>query len=764
MKTRLWIAALAIVGLMASSVAEARPPATTAAALRTLTTGVGEDLAEAMTFLKERKDLLTRNGRDLAKVVAEKGTDPDVLRRVIEVLVDRPSDGCAFIAGMVRKDLLPWVDLVIARFPTLPRCEALDVALAGILSWSADPVGDPGSARRVDRVLDRVREGGLVRGADEACRFVLAGPPALRRKALDTIRSIPAASTDGCLIQAYGEEARKGPSDFRAELLKAIASLAGMDSVPTLVLALERPEDRDLACDLLGEAGERGISSMMFAVRTSDVPPAGLRACLRRAGNRAVDAMLPMLDHPNAAVRGVAADHLREFHSDEAFEVLRHRFVDGVGRTPRSTCLEAIAAYPVEKMRDILEQALVDDDPQIRLLAADLVEVRHAREVVPTLTRAAEEDPDAGIRRRLLEALWRMGDPSAVPLVNRMAQYEEPEVVVAAVHLLGFLGDGDSLKILAGLRSSREAQVVDAARKALWVLSYQNPDQKKPSMRSAPKVPAPAKGRDLECGDARAVVIGRKGPVLMVLPGGPAMDLSWARPWLDVLGKDAVTAFVDPPEDGPGSAAGLVARSDLECLAGELGADRFFLLSSGLGGTHALALAAGMPDKVAGVLVISSPLPGRLDALAAPLRAALSEPFGSILDQIMEHSHRFPSDVLDRYRARLEAPAMGSDARDPGQVLNVSWNTARTAEARKILDRPDVRFEPAEFGGVARFLLPTDLLPDEIMEPYRAFQEAFPERVQVTALDGCGFMPQIDCARKVRGAVKDWLAKGGGKR
>lgn len=280
------------------------------------------------------------------------------------------------------------------------------------------------------------------------------------------------------------------------------------------------------------------------------------------------------------------------------------------------------------------------------------------------------------------------------------------------------------------------------------------PRKGKAEFRGAPRAKALPKAREVACGGATAQVLGKKGPVVLVLPGGPGMDLGWARPWLHDLADDAVVAFVTP--DGtdlasPGG-AGLVTADQVRCLAQALGGGPVVLASHGVGGTWALSLAAKAPDAVSGVAAFLAPLPGRMDDLDQALAASVREPLGGLALRLVETQQRFAPAALNRYLARIFALALAGKSDEPERTLSVAWDVQRAGRAYAVASRPDVKVDFA--AGTARALLVVPPgLPKEAADAYVSLAASAPDRVTVASWEGCGFLPEVACTSKAVKAI-----------
>jgi pimeloyl-ACP methyl ester carboxylesterase len=83
--------------------------------------------------------------------------------------------------------------------------------------------------------------------------------------------------------------------------------------------------------------------------------------------------------------------------------------------------------------------------------------------------------------------------------------------------------------------------------------------------------------------------VGDEGLPLIVLHGGPGLDHTHLRPWLDPLGEDFRVLYVDERGQGqservdPATLSLEVFARDVDLLADALGLDRFALLGHSFG-------------------------------------------------------------------------------------------------------------------------------------------------------------------------------------
>lgn len=739
--------------------AGARVPMRPEAAIRALATAQGEELQAAIDLLEARPDLLKKYGQALARLVDSAATDSDTAVRVLGLVNNRGEEGCRFIARFVDARHPAWLDEVLRRYLLLPRCEALRRAVTGVLVWAGDPESSATAARLVDQVIALARQTREPLIPDEACHLVLSGSEGRRREAIAMVVDASPPWSERCLVQAYHEEAR-GDGRLRADLLRGLSKLGGVDSIPTLTVALDNPQDHDLACEMIRSAGPAGLAGLLFAVRTSQAPSEGVSRCLIGFGTSAMEAVLPLLDHPSGGVRAFVIRYLEHHPNDLAFTELKKRYEKGEGRVPRVVLLDLIGRHVSEEVRAVLRDALKDDDQGIRLKALDILERRQDPKDFAAILVSAEEDPSEVVRIRALEVAWRLGSSDLPGLATRMAHYETPPVVALAAKVLGFVGGTEALGILRRLATAREEEVSSIAKTALWLLTFDDPTKDSGKVRVAPRIEVPKGGREVVINGGRAAVYGKKGPLVVVLPGGPGMDFTWLYPILSDLADKAVVALLEPSNDKESSARPrLVEPALLGALLAAMERQRAVLLSQGLGGTAALWLSTLEPEAVSGVVAIVAPLPGTVDALDEAVLAGLQEPFKSVAEDLLAHQAAFRPEVLNRDLTRVLAPALTGKANRPWDLLGVPWDILAYGQTEAALSRPEVRFSPAEFPGPVLFVLPKSRLPTSVREAFDALAAQAPERVTIEDLSDCGFLPVTECGSKVRRLIERFVGR-----
>jgi len=751
-----WCNTVITVGWLActAAVAWARPPQaprpfrTPEQALKSLA-APGEEGDRAEEFLLSRKDLLPRWEKGLAAVADARPEDDEIAARVVRVAEAQGEAGCLFVGNRlgIRRPALARAALAgdEGRFSCPEFGKGVLRLLAEGKAMGREAAWEP--VFRAAWTQVRTRKTPVDTGL--GCPWILGTDGDLRDLALDAMLGSPSEGLAACLVQAWEELARRDRApEFRARLLRGLAMRERTEAVPSLTRALGEQEDRDLACRLLLDMGDPGLEGLVFALRTGDGRNEGIQQCLLAAGPGATAALIPLLDHPAPRVREFLLRFLTTHRTPEGRQALASRFLQGKGAVPRTTLLKALASFGPEAIGEPLRAALSDGDPAIRKAGLLVLEETRADALADLVRELAEEDPDPSLRVLALEVGWHLGDSSILALARRQPSYEEPKVAGKALEVLAFLGGEGEVSAVASALSHRDPEVAAAANRAAWVMGLEAPRKGKVRWVGAPRMPKAPKSREVSCEGASARVLGKKGPVALVLPGGPGMDLSWAEPWIWDLADDGQVALVSLEGDSPEARAGLATPGQVRCLAGLLGAGRVMLVSSGIGGTWARWLGIGMPEVVAAVGAIASPLPGRPEDLDRALREALEEPFRPWIEEIVETQQRFRPEVLDGAFARVFARALAGPKGDPQEALRVRWDLRRAGAAAAIVSRVDAESAAGKAEGHVLWVLPGAGLPTDVRDAYVARAAADPGRESVVSWDGCGFLPGVACGSK----------------
>ena len=122
------------------------------------------------------------------------------------------------------------------------------------------------------------------------------------------------------------------------------------------------------------------------------------------------------------------------------------------------------AQVPGEIMADAMLAILDEEQPGVRVQAAEaLVDVAYDRyaEVARAIERALTRGDDGPAMQELPWVLAEVAEPSALPLIGRFLQHRNEEVVASAIEALARLGDPAAVPLLKKLGNDPRVVTVE---------------------------------------------------------------------------------------------------------------------------------------------------------------------------------------------------------------------------------------------------------------------------------------------------------------
>jgi len=392
-----------------------------------------------------------------------------------------------------------------------PAAEALgEIGGADVVRPLVDLLNIGGPATAVARALARLHQryeqrygGGAVIVAE--FEAAVAAPGAAR--ILDAVSSCDSQDLRAVITVLgwlRGEAVNRalarllGKPDVRADAIEAIVRQdAGIVDVLVEQLEAADPDTQLAAVVALGRLGDRRAAPALAATltRSRALAVAGASALARIGDPLAHDALLPLLAHPDAAVRQAAIGALNSLgHPDLGAQVRRLlssddatlresavRIAGYFGFPDAVEALLACAADPVEGVRraavehlpylddprsiDALVAAMRDPSPKVRAAAAQAL--AHApRSVVEAPLLAALADEESWVRYYAVRALGEHGIGAA-----RLAAVADADpamhVRIAAIEALGGTRDDAGADLLLAHAADPRPDLAAAAVRAL---------------------------------------------------------------------------------------------------------------------------------------------------------------------------------------------------------------------------------------------------------------------------------------------------------
>ncbi len=202
----------------------------------------------------------------------------------------------------------------------------------------------------------------------------------------------------------------------------------------------------------------------------ADAPDRGVRRALvdalRALGLPGRDAVLHLLEDSRwfAVRNGIIL--LSEMEDPEVVPSLVVPLAHEDPRVRKETVM-ALARIGGEEAGLLLLGMLEDPDPDVRGATAMGVGALRVEKAQRTLLRLAEEDTEEEVQIQALRALGQLGDPGAVPVLERRAVgslFSRPPrpIRIAAYRALHAIGSPHAKKLLEAARSDRDGEVRDA--------------------------------------------------------------------------------------------------------------------------------------------------------------------------------------------------------------------------------------------------------------------------------------------------------------
>jgi HEAT repeat protein len=224
----------------------------------------------------------------------------------------------------------------------------------------------------------------------------------------------------------------------------------------------EDAEVRRLVATALGRLEEEGRLEPLFRAlhdRDADVQKAAILALKKTSDERVLAALLPLLRHPNAGVRGCAAQVLEFIGWRPTKQEEEMWFLVAKGQCSRVAAFGAAALLPLEMV--------LNAGPYSLCVAAvqALGEIEDQRTI--RLLLKALKSNDAAVCVAAVDSLARVGGAQASEPLIGMLQHKNGQVRVAAVEALGSLGVA---AVAAPLRALLSDPVWEVRRAAVETL------------------------------------------------------------------------------------------------------------------------------------------------------------------------------------------------------------------------------------------------------------------------------------------------------
>ena len=294
----------------------------------------------------------------------------------------------------------------------------------------------------------------------------------------------------------------------RCAAIIGLGRAGGVGELPTIFEALASKDAKErgaglAALELLPPQAVIDAVTDKLKTAPPEMKVALLRALLRRADKAILPAFLAAAKDADPSVRITAYEGMGNLAAEEALGVLVPALLKTQG-AELGAVEQAINRIPGQKGTDALIAALPNAQPKARIEIIRCLSLREPKSVVPTLLGLAEKDADASVRSEALKAVAGLADVSALPRLVKLlvaaretkdrgaaeravatvarriddeAQRTKPLLAALAgagvpakrslLTVLGRLGGDDALKAIRAARNDANAEIQDAAIRAL---------------------------------------------------------------------------------------------------------------------------------------------------------------------------------------------------------------------------------------------------------------------------------------------------------
>ncbi len=137
----------------------------------------------------------------------------------------------------------------------------------------------------------------------------------------------------------------------------------------------------------------------------------------------------------------------------------------------RRRCLEAVAPFNTDEVRDYIRWAFDDEDQDLRSSSIYAMGRTGETRWLPTLLQELESS-DAAVRYETAHACGELGEQQAAPQLIALLMDEDPEVRLAGIAALGKLGGVEARRALIDCVRDGDAAMSEAAHAELESLEF----------------------------------------------------------------------------------------------------------------------------------------------------------------------------------------------------------------------------------------------------------------------------------------------------
>ena len=470
--------------------------------------------------------------------------------------------------------------------------------------------------------------------------------------------------------------------------------------IPTLIQALYRKDQQKAASSALVGLGERAVPSLLMVLKQGDVKraPAAMEAMMQ-IGPEAAPEVVSLLTARHGKMRELSLQFLSFYRDPAILPILMRTFQKG-DPLVRTNVISIVGLYRQDEAVRLLELGLKDLDAGVRLKAMEMIAKSDLPQTVPLLLSRAEEDPELNIRIAALQALFYLGEMSAVPSMVRMLQYEKWPIRMEILKALLWMGRAGHVGPIAEQLAHRKPEIANLAKRTLANLSYLEGERSLEGWsRSVGAIlkaglgehdtPLSVNRKEIHVGKEVIEVLVAGTPdhgTLLLLRSGDGLDDTWFLEALRPLVDDYRIVLMDFPgcgfQDGdsrPEAKRCMAWHGErIELVRSAFTSGKVVLISHSVASYAAAWYAAKRPDAVSKLILIAPvyPEPTLLRDTVRRIEDGIPTRWGKELDILEGLRGRMNPRAYHRYRHRAELAALVSGQGNASLVTSyygMSW-------------------------------------------------------------------------------------------
>lgn len=231
--------------------------------------------------------------------------------------------------------------------------------------------------------------------------------------------------------------------DLQKHTIRALAATKDPRAIPAIARFIDQsdPSLRESIAEGLGVIGDKAACQPLVRLLRCDHHTVLLKAisALRKvATDDAVEALIPLVQHPNPSIRRQTVEVLGDLRPPDAFDLFAELLAEDVSFEVRAAAARGLGKLKDKHGVQLLEQAL-RDEPTVRCAALMGLTAIGEKNVIPALL-AMLRDPTPVVRYHAVTGLGKLKAGQATDAVHRLLEDNDSMVRTGAEKALGELG------------------------------------------------------------------------------------------------------------------------------------------------------------------------------------------------------------------------------------------------------------------------------------------------------------------------------------